>query len=67
MDIVIIEKREKIGEVGNTTIWEWKFFDAVRSTKIKEWCVSRGFIIPKFGVNMYVELEQNFRCCLWEV
>ena len=67
MDIVIIEKREKIGEIGIFPIWEWKFFDAVRGTKIKEWSLNRGFITPKFGVNMYVELERDFRCRLWEV
>jgi len=67
MDIIIVEKRVSIGEVNNQTIWTWEFFDAVKSTKIKEWCSSRGFIIPKFGVEMYVHLEENFRCRLWEI
>ena len=67
MNIVIIEKKVKIGEVGNQSIYAWEFFDAVQLTNVKRWCAERGFIIPKFGVTPYVELETYFRCQLFEV
>ena len=67
MDIVIVEKRVKIGDVDGQSIWAWEFFDAVRPTKIKEWCAKYGFTTPKFGVTFYVTIGANFKCHLWEV
>ena len=68
MEVIVIEKRRKIGEINGANIFVWEFHDLVKNTRLKKWCQDRGFSVPYIAhINEYVEIDVFFRCQMRDV
>lgn len=66
--IVVIEKRRKIGELDGENIFVWELYDVMRHSQLDIWCRERGYTTPYLSnlVNRNV-VYSNLEATLWDV
>ena len=67
-NIVVIEKRRKLGEINGENIFVWELHEVMRISQFEEWCMDRGYTAPYLSEKTNRNLiDTNLEATLWNV